>query len=463
MFFLAGISLVLLAGTFLVWSVLFQSFGSKAMESSIASVKESILPLNLATKPNPTYLNRWAEARKALVEAQENFLEVNFSSNKVIVYKAGVAISEAPIYAKGDPQGWGGTPAGLYSVLDMHKVAYSGIAEVNMPYAIHFYGKYYVHGETYYTSGIKTGDDVSGGCVQLLESDAAKVFAAAEPAMPVLVIDKENDSYSYEKISSGEPPLVSASSYLVTDLDSGFVFAEKNSQRVSSIASLTKLMTATVVAENIDLRKSVEVTPAMLEAYGETDALLLGERYRVVELFYPLLISSSNDAAEATAGFLGRERTIRMMNEKAEALLMQDTKFVDPSGLDSGNVSTAQDLFHLARYVVNNRPPIFEITKGEVVRTYGTISFAVQGLWNKNLFVEDTSFAGGKTGYTKAARHTGIFLFRFRAEQGALRTIAFVVLDSRNDKLDVQRLYGWLERNYNLKPDYEDTQLSNAS
>ena len=66
-------------------------------------------------------------------------------------------------------------------------------------------------------------------------------------------------------------------------------------------------MTATVVAENIDLRKSVSITERMLEGYGSTEEIEEGSQFRLVDLFYPLLIESSNDAAEALTYFMGRE------------------------------------------------------------------------------------------------------------------------------------------------------------
>ncbi len=455
-FLIGGVSLVLLQSTlvasFFVFSKDVSSQGG-SMQDNIVQTVQSLIPEFLDTKER-VILDRFTETRNGLIEDGGEFLEINFSQDKVTKYEKGEIVAEAPIWAKGDPQGWGGTPGGLYKVLAKDKVAFSGIAQVYMPYAVKLYGKYYLHGEPYHSWGEKTGDDVSGGCVQLKDELAEKMYGLLELGTPVLLVDKENDGYEYSATSVVNPPLVSAASYLIADVDSGFVFAEKNSNDVFPIASLTKLMTALVVAENVDLRKSVEVTEEMLEGYGTTEGLETGIRYRVVELFYPLLIASSNDAAEAIAGFLGRERTIQMMNEKATAMLMPDTMFVDPSGFDPRNVSSAQDLFYLARYVLNNRPPLFEITRGKEVRSFGPVRFWEQELWNKNVFIADSSFVGGKTGYIAASKHTSIFLFQFVTKENDLRTIAFVLLGSQDDKLDTQRLYAWLTRNYQISPNY---------
>ncbi|MEK7542255.1 MAG: L,D-transpeptidase family protein [Patescibacteria group bacterium] len=455
-FLLGGVSVILLEGILIVsFFVFWRDAVSEESGAQEVIMEETPALIPLPEPPRQhIILDRFAEVRNELIAKEGEFLEINFSEDKVFKYENGKIAAEAPILKKGDPQGWGGTPAGLYNVLSQNKVAFSGIAQVYMPYAISFYGKYYLHGEPYYPGGEKTASDISGGCIQLKNESAEKMYELVEQGTPVFVVDKENDGYVYDAIKASSPPYVSATNYLIADVDSGFVFAEKNSQEVHPIASIAKLMTALVVAENVDLRKSIVVTPAMLQAYGETEGLEEGERYRIVELFYPLLIASSNDAAEAVAGFLGRDRTIQMMNEKAKEILLANTVFTDPTGFDSGNVSSAQDLFYLARYIVNNRPPLLEITRGREVRSYGPAQFSREELWNKNVFVADSSFVGGKTGYTTASKHTGAFLFRFLAKENEIRTIAFVLLGSQDSKLDTQLLYSWVQRTYQLSPDY---------
>jgi D-alanyl-D-alanine carboxypeptidase (penicillin-binding protein 5/6) len=186
----------------------------------------------------------------------------------------------------------------------------------------------------------------------------------------------------------------------------------------------------------------------MLTAYGSTEGLESGKKFRVVELFYPLLIESSNDAAEVLSRFLGRERTIQLMNEKAQSILMKNTHFTDPSGFDLGNISTAKDLFYLARYILNNRPLIFEIGKGKSVQSFGKIQFEIKKLWNKNIFIEDPTFVGGKTGFLPEAGQTALFVFRFLEQEGNERNIVISLLSSENIKRDTQRIYIWLQENY---------------
>jgi hypothetical protein len=405
--------------------------------------KEPILKENpFSEKRLAIYLDFFEKIRNDLINSKEEFLEVNLQQMKIKVWVDGLLVKEVPILRKGDPQEWGGTAAGLYKAISKNRSAFSVIAQVYMPYSINFYGKYYIHGEPYYPGGKKLETEASGGCIQLSDENAKTIFELTKEEMPVLVIDKEKESYQWSEAIT-EFPEISAKSYLVADLDSGFVFSERDSQKQFPIASITKLMTAIVVSENVDLRKSILVEKKMLEAYGSTKGLDAGKSFRVVELFYPLLIESSNDAAEVLSYFLGREKTIKLMNEKAKSILMEKTNFVDPSGFDLKNVSTAQDLFYLGRYILNNRPLLFEIGKGKEVKSFGEIKFDIKNLWNKNIFINDPSFVGGKTGYLKESGQTALFVFRFGE-----RNILISLLNSENVEKDTQKIYKWLQENY---------------
>jgi len=417
---------------------------------SIYSVSEAEIK-RPAKKPKkePVYLNLFGDLKKDFVLKESDFLEIHLSEMKIRLYKKGLLEKEVPILKKGEVQEWGGSAAGLYKIMSGNKLSFSLVAEVYMPNALRYYGKYYIHGEPYYPGGQKTQYDISGGCISLKDEDAKAIYELTEINMPVLVIDKERDSYKYDTKKIADFPELSAKSYLVADLDSGYVFSEKDSKSQLPLASITKLMTAIVVAENVDLKKSIWISKEMLDSgYGSTKGLEAGKSFRVVQLFYPLLIESSNDAAEALSYFLGRAKTIKLMNEKAKSILMEQTNFTDPSGFDPENVSTAQDLFYLARYVLNVRPLLFEITKGKEVLSFGEIGFNIKEFWNKNIFINDETFIGGKAGFIKASKQTALFTFRFTDKNNAERKIAIILLGSDNIETDGQKTYIWLQDNF---------------
>ncbi|MCK5044708.1 L,D-transpeptidase family protein [Candidatus Parcubacteria bacterium] len=399
---------------------------------------------------NSVYLKTIPDLKKDFILEKKDFLEINLDKMEVRVYQKGEIIKQVEIYKKGNVDSWGGTASGHYEVLRKIRTAWSAVSEVYMPYALHFYGKYYIHGESYYPNGSKLISSVSGGCIRLLDKDAKEIYGLVDKGMAVLVIDKENSKYEHQP--SEELPSIMAKSWLAADLGSGFVFGSASSTEQYSIASLTKLMTAITVVEKISLDKTIWASKQMLEAYGSTEKLTAGSRYGVVELLYPFLIESSNDAGEILAGYLGRENTIALMNEKAEAILMEKTDFACPSGFDLNNISTSQDLFQLARYIFNNRPPLLAISKGESVPIFGSNRFKNEGLWNKNLFTSDPNFVGGKTGYLPEIKNNGLFIFRFLDENEEEKNIVIVVLNSKDSKGDTQKIYRWLMENYSLSP-----------
>lgn len=297
--------------------------------------------------------------KKDLILEGADFLDVDLSEMKINFYQKGFLIKKISILVKGDPEFWGGTPLGIYQVISKYKLAFSSVAEVYMPWSVNFYGKYYIHGQSDYQDSSLSDFDYTGGCIRLTNENAKIVYDLAERGMPVLVSDDNYDGFIPETSQKMQLiPEVTSYSYLVADLDSSFVFSEKISQTTLPIASLTKLMTTLAVIEGIDLRKSILVTDQMLTPFGETQGLEAGKKYKLVELLYPDLIESSNDAAEILSYFLGKEKTIKLMEEKAKAIGMKNTKFAEPTGLSKENISTSQDLFYLGKYILKTRPPL---------------------------------------------------------------------------------------------------------
>jgi len=427
---------------------------SSAVANTVSFAKEVVELSKGHTAPS-FYLNDFTGIKQEFLDNNVDFIEANLFEMKVRVFKKNDDTKEFTIIKKGNPDSWGGTAAGIYKIESGFESSYSVASQVYMPYAMKFYGKYYLHGEPYYPGGAKLISDFSGGCLRLKDDDATDVYEMAEIKMPILIIDKLNDSYEYPKNVANVFPNVSTENYLVADLDSGFVFAEGNFNKKRPIASITKLMTSLVVAENVNLNKTITVKEWMLNGYGSSDYLRDGDILRVIELFYPLLVESSNNAAEVMSYFLGRENTIELMNEKTKSILMPNTFFTDVSGYDPGNISTPQDIFYLARYIKNNRPPIFQLTRGESVPSFGHVKFDIDEMWNKNVFSEDATFIGGKTGFIDESRYNGLFVFNFKTKDNENRNIAIILLGSqyqRSLKSDTQKIYIWLAKNYfNLK------------
>lgn len=201
---------------------------------------------------------------------------------------------------------------------------------------------------------------------------------------------------------AAEAPVVSAASAVLMDASSGRVLYEKDAHTQRLIASTTKLMTALVAVESTELDKVITMKPEY-QAEGSSMYLRFGEKLKLEELLYGLLLASGNDAALAIAGGCGGdvETFVGWMNDKAAELGMEDTHFVNPNGLDhEEHYSSAYDLALLGRAVLENE------TLSKLVSTR-SITVAGRSLSNHNkLLWRYEGCTGMKTGYTDAAGRT---------------------------------------------------------
>ena len=194
---------------------------------------------------------------------------------------------------------------------------------------------------------------------------------------------------------------------VVMDASTGRVLYAKNPGLRLLPASTTKLMTALVVLEKARLDEVVTVSRKAAYAAPIRVGLKKGDKVTVETLLNAALIKSGNDAAvalaEAAAG--SEEEFVDLMNRKAAAIGLNDTRFINSNGLPgSGQYITAYDLAKIMR-VANEYPLLKEIlgTRVAEVSTEGGKTIFVKNT-NKLLW-SDNNYMGGKTGYTHQARH----------------------------------------------------------
>lgn len=238
----------------------------------------------------------------------------------------------------------------------------------------------------------------------------------------------------YQVDESATLPKLDAYSYVVGDVLSGEIIIEKNGNEELPIASVTKLMTASVALDELKETHVATVSKRATQTESSRGMLRANEKIEVSDLLYPLLLVSSNDSAEVLAETFGRKYFIQSMNRRAGEIGMEKTSFEDPSGLSENNTSTARDLFRLSEYLYNNHDNVFAITKLEEYTQGGRV-------WkNANKLVGTTNYEGGKTGYTSKAGRTGIALFRVNFEGYGDRVIAITLLRTNNRAEDYNKL-----------------------
>ncbi|MBU1255358.1 serine hydrolase [Patescibacteria group bacterium] len=241
-------------------------------------------------------------------------------------------------------------------------------------------------------------------------------------------------------------PEVEAKAALVFNLDKNKILYQKNINQVLPIASLTKLMTALIVLENIDLEEIAIISEQAIATYGDIGGLVVKEEISVKNLLYVLLMESSNDAAAALAEITQQKTNknfIDLMNQKAEKLRLKNTNFIDSSGYDSGNVSTVEDIAQLVEYSFS-QPIIWEIMRTPVIDL-----FSADGKINHHWVNTDEllnrlpNIVGGKTGYTEEAQ--GCLILVIETNNKYLITI---VLGAQERFLQTERLINWVQKAY---------------
>ena len=254
-------------------------------------------------------------------------------------------------------------------------------------------------------------------------------------------LEKTKSQYFYVNKDTNGQPKVSAQSFLVGDLNTGEVILAKNQDKKFPIASVSKLMTALVAKEITNPNDIAQVSKTALATYGKNGELKLGEKIKIADLIYPLLLESSNDAAEVLAQYFGRDSFISKMNQEAEKIKMTSTSFEDPSGLSPNNQSTASDIFKLAGYLMQQQPDLLKIT---TERSYSNKKHS----WsNISQFLGKDGYLGGKSGYTDAALQTVVSLFSLPLGKTGYRPIAITLLQSSDRYKDVETILKYLKKN----------------
>ena len=246
------------------------------------------------------------------------------------------------------------------------------------------------------------------------------------------------------RLLSGTPLLqgagvhIRAPAGILVDADTGRVLWSERPHQRMKIASLTKIMTATLALDEVPWQSTVTVARSVTRVPLVREGLRTGERVKAWKLFYALLLYSGNDDANQLAissagsvhAFLGQ------MNAKARSLGLRDTHFTSPSGIrDRGNYSTPWDLAALTRYAFRN-PRFDRLVKTRRIQVRWSAPTNSKIYLNNNYLLHEYTGANGvKTGYTS---ESGWCLVASATRRGK-RLIA-VVLDSPNVYGDARRL-----------------------
>ena len=229
-----------------------------------------------------------------------------------------------------------------------------------------------------------------------------------------------------------KPPKLNVKAYVLMDANTGKIIASKNPNERMPMASLTKLMSMYIISNalstgQIHLDDTVHISKTAWKMGGSRMFVKAGSDVPVQELIQGIVVASGNDATTAMAEFVGdgsQENFVAMMNQAAQALKLQNSHFMNPTGLpDDEHYSTAFDLATLTRALILHFP--------EHYHWYNHKWFKYNNIKQPNrnrLLWRDESVDGLKTGHTNSAG----FCLISSAKREDMRLIS-VVLGARSD------------------------------
>ncbi|MBI2063476.1 MAG: D-alanyl-D-alanine carboxypeptidase [Candidatus Yanofskybacteria bacterium] len=238
-------------------------------------------------------------------------------------------------------------------------------------------------------------------------------------------------------------PEIEARAAALYDIRSGRFLFTKNINKRLPIASITKLMTAVVVLENLNIDQIFTVSAETINVDGNGADFYKGEQLRVADLLKIMLVKSSNDAALTLTVEAQRNglNLIEKMNEKAQSLGMYNTKFTDPAGLDDNNAfSTAADLVKLVHYAESYE--LISRTLQEISADVSSVDGRIKHhlLSTNQLLGQIPNIVLGKTGFTDNA--LGTMALEAEINNGADGIIS-VILGSAERFGETKKLIEW--------------------
>lgn len=283
------------------------------------------------------------------------------------------------------------------------------------------------------------------------------------------VLDAQAASESGEKQDGKEELQLYAQAAVLMDADSGRVLYGKNAEDKLPMASTTKIMTCILALEYGDLDQIVEASSYAASMPKVKLFVKAGEKYRLGDLLYSLMLESHNDSAVVIAEAVGGsvEKFAAMMNQKARDIGCFDSYFITPNGLDAkvnenGKVhsTTAADLARIMAYCVTDSPEKERFL--EITRTQGYDFTDVEGkrsfhCSNHNAFLGMMQEAlSGKTGFTNNAGYCYVGAVE---SEGRIFTVALLACGWPNNRSykwsDMKKLTAYGMERYQYRDIYE--------
>lgn len=253
-----------------------------------------------------------------------------------------------------------------------------------------------------------------------------------------------------------EMPEIVSDKAIVYDKTRGKVILEKNSEEVTSIASLTKILTVITAIENIDdLEEIITITSPMLNGIywnASVAGLKVGDKVTYRDLLYAAMLPSGADATKVLAiSVAGNVNAyVEKMNELAAKIGMDNSHFVNVTGLDTKNhYSTVEDVLTLLNYALDNETFREVYTTREYTLTNGLVVESTLQLYLEKKDYDISRILGSKTGYTDNAGTCLSSLFEIQGHDMLVITVGAPFDKTEQYNLvDNLSIIDYMEENY---------------
>lgn len=251
--------------------------------------------------------NTGSTENKIHTEFPGKYVVVHLKKMTVELYNNNTLLITLPIVSQGKPGSYYETIGGKY--LNDYKIPlhFSSLGHVYMPYSIHVFGNYFIHGIPYYPNGEKVSNAYSGGCIRLSDENTKIIYDFIEKGTPIIITKNSADDFNETQVGSST---------------------------ISSV-TMTNLMVATISLEFLDQETTITGSDGITKKTRK-------------EFLTSLVHNGDTSISHLYAKDLGEKTFIELMNKKAEALGMKNTTF---SNLDSGALTTYEDYARFMTYI----------------------------------------------------------------------------------------------------------------
>ncbi len=366
-------------------------------------------------------------AYESVVPQTGKALRADLEALKIELFEDGVKVGEHPIASVGREGTAWQTPVGTFEMSYKKENHFSSIGHVWMPYSMHFFGNYFIHGWPYYPDGTPVPKGYSGGCIRMETIDAQQVYAFVDTETALIVVNPDEETEMDEAASlvaydvSESAPALDAYAYLVADLESGQVLAGKN-QKVAAGRDFAPIMTAMISLESLN---------------QYPDVVLDGQLMTVGDVLYALLLTDSDSAAELLYNRRNHAQYLIDMDDRAKSIGMTQTVYEDVYGKNEETVTSLEDTFRLVQYA-NWYKPFLIKAMGKSEHVKDDVKFeAIHPLASDNEYV---------AGYADAENENVLTIVDVVVgESGETRTFVVLVEGSKDAGVDSGKLIEWVK------------------